>query len=127
MVLCNATLNSQLTTTSAIRFSQDVNAFERMLLEPAAELLNGYSNLVAFGEVFSGTKQRVSNRLKTMDISPPKVQGLTSREDMVKESDRNSLVLALARPSGDSESKVEVIASIELRLQVSRSIDIFLF
>lgn len=103
----------------AIRISQDMNAFERMLISPAAELLNGYSGLVAFAEVFSGTQQRLVTRFKKMDLSPPNVEGL-SRQDAIRSVEKDSLILALARSKKDGESKAEVIASVELRLQVRR-------
>jgi hypothetical protein len=103
----------------AIRLSQDMNAFERMLLSPAAELLNSYSTVVAFAEVFSGTKQRLQSRFQRMNLSPPSVKGLSDRE-AIEVAERDSLVLALARPSEDDESRIQIIASIELRLQVSQ-------
>jgi hypothetical protein len=102
----------------AIRLSQDVNAFERMLLSPATELLNSYSNLVAFAEVFQGTKQRLSKRFEKMDLSPPNIKGL-SGEEAINVVERDSLVLVVARPSKHRDSETEIIASIELRLQVS--------
>lgn len=100
-----------------IQISQDLNTFERMLISPAAELLNGYSGLVAFAEVFSGTKQRLASRLEKMNISAPKTAGLTMRE-AIETVEKDSLVLALARPSSGREPRSEIIASIELRLQV---------
>ncbi len=101
----------------AIRLSQDMNAFERMLVSPAAELLNSYSTVVAFAEVFSGTKQRLKSRLQNINLSPPNVKGLSSK-DAIEVAEKDSLVLALARPSQDGESRIRIIASIELRLQV---------
>uniref|UniRef100_A0A7S4AXY7 N-acetyltransferase domain-containing protein n=1 Tax=Pseudo-nitzschia australis TaxID=44445 RepID=A0A7S4AXY7_9STRA len=108
----------------AIQLSSDINSFERMLLNPAAEFLNGYSGLVAFAEVFSGTKQRLADRFREhpslVDISAPALKGL-SREERIRKVERESLVLVLARATndtGDKNSKsIEVIASIELRLQ----------
>mmetsp|Transcript_46871 Transcript_46871/g.135073 ORF Transcript_46871/g.135073 Transcript_46871/m.135073 type:complete len:331 (-) Transcript_46871:404-1396(-) len=100
----------------AIRLSQDINAFERMLMSPAAELLNGYSNIVAFAEVFSGTKQRLTSRLQRMNLSPPMVRGLDPK-DAIEVAEKDSLVLAIARPTQGTESKSEIIASIEVRLQ----------
>ena len=110
----------------AIQLSSDINSFERMLMNPAAEFLNGYSGLVAFAEVFSGTKQRMADRLRDnpsmVDISAPDLKGL-SREERIRKAERESLVLVLARPTtdtGDNRSTsngIEVIASIELRLQ----------
>lgn len=105
----------------AIRLSQDMNAFERMLISPAAELLNSYSTVVAFAEVFSGTKQRLKNRLQHINLSQPNVKGL-SNKDAIEVAEKNSLVLALARPSKDAESRIQIIASIELRLQVRSSL-----
>jgi len=103
----------------AIRLSQDVNAFERMLLSPATELLNGYSNLVAFAEVFQGTKQRLKSRFEKMDLSAPNTRGLSVKE-AIAVVERDSLVLVVARPSKDTDVQTQIIASIELRLQVSR-------
>lgn len=99
----------------AIRLSQNLNAFEKALMSPATELLNGYSTLIAFAEVFSGTKQRLTTRLEKMDVSPPKLDGL-SRKEMLDAVEKDSLILALAKVDDDSPS---IIASVELRLQVS--------
>lgn len=101
----------------AIRLSQDMNAFERMLMSPAAELLNSYSTVVAFAEVFSGTKQRLQSRLQRMNLAPPPVKGLSDKV-AIATAERDSLVLVLARPSQDRDSRIQIIASIELRLQV---------
>ena len=98
----------------AIRISQDMNAFEKMLMSPAAELLNGYSSLVAFAEVFSGTKQRLTDRLSNMSISKPILDGLT-RKQMIDKVEKDSLVLALAK---QVNGKNQIVGSIELRLQV---------
>lgn len=109
----------------AIRLSQDMNAFERALISPAAELLNGYSSIVAFAEVFSGTKQRLDYRLAKMDLSVPSVKGLCGKE-AITAAEKDSLILALARPSQDTEdSRIEIVASIELRLQVRRNITVW--
>jgi hypothetical protein len=109
-----------------IRLSQDVNAFERMLLSPATELLNGYSNLVAFAEVFQGTRQRLASRFEKMDLSVPNVKGLSGK-DAITVAEKDSLVLVVARPSEDKDAPTEIIASIELRLQVRRIITQFEF
>ncbi|VEU41674.1 unnamed protein product [Pseudo-nitzschia multistriata] len=104
----------------AIQLASDMNSFERMLLNPAAEFLNGYSGLVAFAEVFSGTKQRLADRFQEnpslVDISAPDLKGL-SREEQIRKAERDSLVLILGKPSNDASRSIEVIASIELRLQ----------
>lgn len=106
----------------AIQLSSDINSFERMLMSPAAEFLNGYSGLVAFAEVFSGTKQRISGRLREnpemVNISAPALKGL-SYEETIRKAERGSLVLVLGREKIDTvnNKNIEVIASIELRLQ----------
>jgi len=106
----------------AIQLSSDINSFERMLMSPAAEFLNGYSGLVAFAEVFSGTKQRISGRLREnpemVNISAPALKGL-SYEETIRKAERESLVLVLGREKNDAvnNKNIEVIASIELRLQ----------
>ena len=102
----------------AIRLSQDINAFERMLLSPATELVNGYSNLVAFAEVFQGTRQRLKSRFEKMDLSAPNAKGLSGKA-AIEVVEKDSLVLVVARPSAEKDSQIEMIASIELRLQVS--------
>lgn len=101
----------------AIRLSSDMNALERMLMSPAAELLNSYSSLVAFAEVFSGTKQRLAGRLDNMDISRPKLDGLT-RQEMIDLAEKDSLIFALAKRGDGENPNIEIVGSIELRLQV---------
>jgi hypothetical protein len=109
----------------AIRLSSDMNAFEKMLMSPAAEFMNGYSSLVAFAEVFSGTKQRLTYRFEKMDISKPQLEGL-SRQEMIDKAEKDSLILALGKRIAGEEPRIDVIASIELRLQVRRVIDVCL-
>jgi len=103
----------------AIRLSQDLNAFERMLMKPAAELLNGYSGIVAFAEVLSGLRQRLNLRLSSseMNISAPAIKGLT-RDEKLKASSQDSIVLALAKKHDGNDWHIDVIASVELRLEI---------
>ena len=101
----------------AIRLSQDLSSIERLVMSPVAEFLNAYSGLVAYAEVLSGTKQRAEHRLKNINILPPKLEGLT-REQMISVSEKSSLILALVRRKDEGNAKVDIIASIELRLQV---------
>lgn len=106
----------------AIQLSSNMNNFERMLLNPAAEFLNGYSGMVAFAEVYSGTKQRLEGRFSKVNIGAPELNGLPSRAEKIKTVERDSLVLVVARPTSDGNDhntfrSMEVIASIELRLQ----------
>jgi len=120
----------------AIAISQDMNSFERMLMSPAAEFFNGYSGLVAFAEVFSGTRQRLLNRLNqqpSMVISAPELKGLSQKE-RIRKVEQESLIIVLARQTTDanrdggdsplattntlrSSRSFDVIATIELRLQ----------
>jgi len=104
-----------------IAISQDMNSFERMLMNPAAEFLNGYSGLVAFAEVFSGTRQRLLNRFNQqpsmVTISAPELKGLSQKE-MIRKAEQESLVLVIARQTTDTNRDGgDVIATIELRLQ----------
>jgi len=104
-----------------IAISQDMNSFEQMLMSPAAEFLNGYSGLVAFAEVFSGTRQRLLNRFNQqpsmVKISAPELKGLSQKE-MIRKVEQESLILVLARPTtDDNRDGGDVIATIELRLQ----------
>lgn len=100
----------------SIRLSQDLNSFEQLLLSPATELLNSYSSVVAFAEVFSGTQQRLDSRLSKMDVSPPAVKKGLSRQELIDIAEKDSLVLAVGKKN-DKDS-MDFIASIELRLQV---------
>jgi ribosomal protein S18 acetylase RimI-like enzyme len=105
----------------AIRISQDTNAFERMLMTPAVELVNGYSGIIAFAEVLMGLRQRLAFRFRddpnNNNISLPNWKHL-SNEEQTQMAAQTSLVLILAKPiySGGSEN-VDIIASIELQLQ----------
>jgi len=104
----------------AIRFSQDLNAFERLLMKPAAELIGGYSGIIAFVEVLSGLRQRLGFRIQSgnMDISAPAFKGL-SREDKIKASSSESILFALAKKHTGGDSHIDVIASVELRLEIA--------
>jgi ribosomal protein S18 acetylase RimI-like enzyme len=105
----------------AIRISQDTNAFERMLMTPAVELVNGYSGMIAFAEVLVGLRQRLAFRFRdnpnSNNISPPNLQHL-SNEEQIQMAAQTSLVLILAKPDINGETvNVNIIASVELRLQ----------
>lgn len=105
----------------AIRLSQDLNSFERLIMKPAAELLNNYSFVVAFAEVLGGLSQRCSARFKAGPkgyLTPPKLKGLT-RPEKLDVAQSTSVVLALAKDVPGSEWHVDVIGSVELRLQPS--------
>lgn len=100
----------------AISMSGDFSSFERALMGPTVGMLNAYSGLVAFAEVLSGLQTRTKDRIKKVDLSPPPLLGST-REEKLKEAARSSLVLALGRRSKGSDWHIDVIASVELRLQ----------
>jgi ribosomal protein S18 acetylase RimI-like enzyme len=102
----------------AISLSKDLSSFEELLMRPAANIVNGYSGLVAFAEVLAGLRSRLSLRLqKGVDISPPNLKGL-SREEQIRMAESTSVVLALSKKSpGKDNWHSDVIASIELRLQ----------
>jgi len=102
----------------AIRLSRDMNSFERLLMQPAAELINGYSGIIAFAEVLAGMRSRLSNRLESdMDVSPPKLQGL-SREEKIDVASKTSLVLVVGKRHEGNDWHIDVIASVELRLEI---------
>jgi ribosomal protein S18 acetylase RimI-like enzyme len=96
-----------------ISLSQDLNSLERALLQPGVGLLNAYSGLVAFAEVFAGIQSRTKDRRG--DLAPPHLSG--SRDDKLKKAERSSLILVAAKRRSDSDWHIDVIASVELRLQ----------
>lgn len=101
----------------AIRLSSDTNSFERLLMQPAVELVNGYSGIIAFAEVLSGLRSRMKNRKVTrMDVSLPPLGGL-SRSEKLDIAASTSVVLALAKKRENSEKDIDVIGTVELRLQ----------
>jgi len=105
----------------AIRLSKDIGAFEKMLMTPAIELVNGYSGIVAFAEVLAGLRDRLSFRLKSgrrMDLSPPNLKGL-NRDEKIRMAASTSIILVLAKEhSGDKNDwHSDVVASVELQLQ----------
>ena len=103
-----------------IAMATDMNTVERAIVQPAVGLLNAYSGMVAFSEVLAGLKDRTRDRIDAPDVSPPIILG-TTRSEKIAQAQKSSLVLALARGGGVGTDKqdIEVIASIELRLQVS--------
>jgi ribosomal protein S18 acetylase RimI-like enzyme len=101
----------------AISLSQDMNRFEKLLVKPAVDLLNGYSGLVAFAEVLAGIRSRI--RLRTIqsekpNINSPNLYGL-SRDEQIRMAAGTSIILAVSKRSTNKDN--EIVASIELRLQ----------
>jgi hypothetical protein len=112
--------------------SGEFNALEKRLLEPAMDFFNGYVAVNAFAEVLWGLRLRQSDRIlndSINDISGPEIVHLPSAQEKIAACNRKSLVLVAARPSSNTannsskwtslESNIDVIASVELRLQVS--------
>ena len=97
----------------AIALSQDLGSLERALLAPSVGLVNAYSSLVAYTEVYSGILSRTKDRKD--DISPPTLTG--QREMKLKLAERSSLILVLGKQKPSAEWNIDVIASVELRLQ----------
>lgn len=127
--------------------SNEFSAFEKGVMAPALDFFNGYSAVTAFAEVLWGLRIRQADRVPLTnilnkeesnagvksnvvnDISPPVMEGLESAKEKIAAANRKSLILVLARPSTSQEnneskwtsvdSNIDVIASVELRLQVS--------
>jgi ribosomal protein S18 acetylase RimI-like enzyme len=115
------------------------SAFEKALLgavvEPAIGMYNAWSQSVGYTEVLSGLRRRMRNRMadtqndgKKNDVwlAPLVVPNNdSSNKDTSNESEislediasRSSLILALARNTPSEGEEIEVVASVELRLQ----------
>jgi len=102
----------------AISLSKDFNRFEQALVQPTIGLLNAYSGIVAYAEVLSGMQSRTKDRMKHPNLGPPDLSG-KSREEKLQEAAKSSLILAVGRPSQGSDWHIDVVASVELRLEVS--------
>jgi GNAT superfamily N-acetyltransferase len=106
----------------AISISKNLTSFEKMLMIPAADLVNGYSSIVAFAEVYAGLRSRLANQLNyqpSLMFAPPNVSGLP-REEQLRVSACSSVVLVLGKvhPSSiDNSEDNHIIATVELRLQ----------
>mmetsp|Transcript_13894 Transcript_13894/g.40633 ORF Transcript_13894/g.40633 Transcript_13894/m.40633 type:complete len:348 (-) Transcript_13894:326-1369(-) len=100
----------------AITLSQDLSQFERALLEPSIGAFNAYTGVVAYTEVLSGLRSRMKDRLHNVDLTPPPVKDI-SDSDAETVAAKSSLILAIARPKEGGQSGIDVIASVELRLQ----------
>jgi hypothetical protein len=94
--------------TEVVRIGSDANAFEKMMMAPAIEFLNGSSSLVAFAEVMAGLRYRLRQR-HAVDLAPPDLKVVTPKKQNELVS-RMSLVFAVSRQG-------RLIATVELRLQ----------
>ena len=119
----------------------DWSKFEQVMVDtvvsPVIGMYNSYAMAVGFTEVLSGLRKRMRNRLfngngKEEDWLAPLVvpndnnnASTTSSKDAASKTEtsyeeiaaRSSLILALARPTTDQNEEMEVVASVELRLQ----------
>jgi ribosomal protein S18 acetylase RimI-like enzyme len=114
----------QIFGADAINVSKNLTTFEKMLMMPAVELVNGYSGMVAFAEVYAGLRSRLEYRIQPdhkMDMSLPEISGL-SREEQLRMAACTSIVVVLGKAkeqlnSENDQSPNDVIATVELRLQ----------
>jgi len=116
----------------------DWSKFEQVMVDtvvsPVIGMYNSYAQAVGFTEVLSGLRKRMRNRLfnsgngKEEDWLAPLIvpnddndapEDAASRTETSYEeiAARSSLILALARPTSDQNEEMEVVASVELRLQ----------
>jgi ribosomal protein S18 acetylase RimI-like enzyme len=125
-------------TAIALSSTTSWSVFEKALLgavvEPAIGMYNAWAHAVGYTEVLSGLRRRMRNRMtdtrnggeKNDEWFTPLVvpNNDTSKNDSLNKCDktlediasRSSLILALAR-SPDGGKDMEVVASVELRLQ----------
>ncbi|KAL7532998.1 hypothetical protein ACHAXR_004978 [Thalassiosira sp. AJA248-18] len=122
-------------TAITLSSTSDWSAFEQAMVgamvEPVIGMYNAYAQAVGFTEVLSGLRKRMRNRIsgtnKDNDWLAPLVgpdtttsnDSLNNKETTLEDiAARSSLILALARFDDDSSGgDMEVVASIELRLQ----------
>lgn len=108
----------------AVRLSQNVTAFERMMMQPAVELANSYSGIIAYAEVLAGIRSRLESRCHissreegvSLNIDIPRLEGLSPTEQ-VDLAAKSSIILALAKRIPDSDWRIDVVASVELRME----------
>eukprot|EP00560_Eucampia_antarctica_P005803 CAMPEP_0197837424 /NCGR_PEP_ID=MMETSP1437-20131217/32114_1 /TAXON_ID=49252 ORGANISM="Eucampia antarctica, Strain CCMP1452" /NCGR_SAMPLE_ID=MMETSP1437 /ASSEMBLY_ACC=CAM_ASM_001096 /LENGTH=229 /DNA_ID=CAMNT_0043444459 /DNA_START=372 /DNA_END=1061 /DNA_ORIENTATION=+ len=100
----------------AIALSSDLSSLEQALIQPGVGLLNAYSGAVAYTEVLSGLRNRMKDRLQNSDISIPPIIDAT-HADAETIAGKSSLVLVLARKQSDDIFGIDVLATVELRLQ----------
>jgi GNAT superfamily N-acetyltransferase len=100
--------------TEVVRIGSDANAFEKIMMAPAIEFLNGSSSLVAFAEVMAGLRYRLRQR-HAVDLAPPDIKTKKNKnaaapKDYGELVARTSLVFAVSH-------RGSLIATVELRLQ----------
>ena len=100
-----------------VLLSQDLNEFEKALINPVAGLWDSYTNIFAYTEVLFGLRSRLSSRLtKELDgiVDPSMLMHNMTKKEMYDTAAKSSLVLCLARNTND---KIDCIATVEVRLQ----------
>ncbi|KAL9187665.1 hypothetical protein ACHAXT_006043 [Thalassiosira profunda] len=115
---------SAITLSSTSDWSALEQALVGAVVEPAIGMYNAYAQAVGYTEVLSGLRRRMRNRMggtaEDCDWLAPLVapeggsSGKKEASTLEEIAARSSLILALARPSGED---MEVVASVELRLQ----------
>jgi len=104
----------------AITLSSDLSLLERSLLNPGVEAFNAYSGFVAYTEVLSGLRRRLSLHHDDDNnniLSPPPIINYNDTE-AEKIAAKSSIILALGREQLERNDKnIEIVATVEVRLQ----------
>lgn len=123
-------------TAITISSTSDWSALEQAMVgafvNPVLGAYNAYAQAVGFTEVLSGLRKRMRNRISNHGnyeveydwLAPlvvPEANDTSNEKETTLEdiAARSSLILALARhhSEGEEEDNMEVVASVELRLQ----------
>lgn len=115
-----------------VTLSGDLNEFERALIGPTVGLWNEYTDILAYTEVLSGLRSRMSHRFHSngednssedigYKIDPPSVSHLNTTDAFALAA-KSSLILVLAQlpdatSDSSSDTNFDCVATVELRLQ----------
>lgn len=112
--------------SDVITLSGQLSPFEKALLKPGIGLINALDNSIAWVEVLSGLRARMRYRIEVAQnkheydpeilLSPPPLVNAKDAEAQVIAA-KSSLILVLARPSLDPTKKVDIVATVDVRLQ----------
>ena len=102
----------------AINLSTDFTQVEQFLLQPVAGLLNGYSGLAAYTEVLAGLRQRCKARLVAPSVQAPDLVGL-DQPAQIQQAAAGALLLVLAVPNNAAAAEHDIVAAVELRLELT--------
>jgi ribosomal protein S18 acetylase RimI-like enzyme len=122
-----ATLTVNAFGSDVITLSGQLSPLEKALLKPGIGLINALDNSIAWVEVLSGLRSRMRYRIdasKQFDnmsdnailLSSPPITN-ANHSDAEAIAAKSSLILVLARPSKDSDQQIDVIATVDVRLQ----------